>query len=54
MRVSVVVPSKGCVYLNYLLYSLKNQIIKPYEIIIITKNCNYIKVEKLCKKLHAM
>ncbi|MEM3104160.1 MAG: glycosyltransferase family A protein [Candidatus Bathyarchaeia archaeon] len=48
MRVSVVVPSKGCEYLKYLLFSLKEQIVRPCEVILVVKDCEVKAVEKLC------
>jgi len=50
MKVSIVVPSKGCKYLSYLLTSLKNQSIKGFEVILIVKDCSIKYVEKLCQK----
>lgn len=50
MRVSVLVPSKGCKYLAYLLRGLREQYVKPYEIIIVLKECNVRAVEDLCGK----
>lgn len=48
MKVSVVVPSKGCKYLNYLLLSLRNQTVRPHEVILVVKGCNVKSVEKAC------
>ena len=50
MRVSVLVPSKGCKYLAYLLWGLREQYVKPYEIIIVLKECDVRAVEDLCRK----
>jgi len=49
MRASVVVPSKNCDYLTYLLQGLRHQSIKPYEIVIVIKNCNTKLVENICR-----
>ena len=48
MRISVIVPSKGCRYLKYLLWSLSHQTVKPYEIILVIKECDIKTVEDLC------
>jgi glycosyltransferase involved in cell wall biosynthesis len=50
MKVSIVVPSKGCRYLNYLLTSLKDQSVRSFEIILIVKDCLPKFVENLCQK----
>lgn len=49
MRVSVVVPSKGCEYLRYLLFSLREQIVKPNEVVLVVKDCDVRTVENMCK-----
>ena len=49
MRVSVVVPSKGCEYLKYLLKGLREQIVKPYEVVLVLKECSVKAVEGLCR-----
>ena len=51
MKVSVIVPSKGCKYLGYLVRGLGDQSIKPSELILIIKNCDRNYVEKLCSDL---
>ncbi|NAZ11870.1 MAG: glycosyltransferase [Desulfurococcales archaeon] len=48
MKVSIVIPSKGCVYLKYLLSGLRNQSYKSFEVIIILKDCDLRLVEDLC------
>jgi len=48
LRVSIVVPSKGCKYLEYLLKGLQEQNTKPYEVIIVIKECNAKVAESLC------
>jgi len=48
MRVSIIVPSKECWYLKYLLRSLRYQTIDPHEIILVTKGCNAKAVKDLC------
>lgn len=50
VSVSVVVPSKGCVYLNYLIRSLSWQVIKPNEIVLVLKNCNESYVKQITNK----
>jgi hypothetical protein len=39
-----VVPSKGCKYLSYLLTGLRDQSVKPNEVVLIIKNKNKINV----------
>jgi len=51
MKVSVIVPSKGCKYLSYLIRGLGDQSIKPSELILVIKNCDRNYVEKLCGDL---
>jgi len=51
MKVSIIVPSKGCKYLKYLLRGLRGQSIKPYEVILVIKECDTRAVEDLCRKL---
>jgi len=51
MKVSVIVPSKGCKYLGYLVRGLGDQSIKPSELILVIKNCDRNYVEKLCGDL---
>jgi len=50
MKTSVIIPSKGCVYLKYLLRGLRNQIVKPYELVLVLKSCNTKYIEHLCKE----
>jgi glycosyltransferase involved in cell wall biosynthesis len=51
-RISIVVPSKGCQLLKYLLNSLSKQTLKHLiEVIIVTKDCKTENVEHLCSKL---
>jgi len=52
MKVSTIVPSRGCKYLKYLLQGLRGQSIKPYEVILIVKECNVRAVENLCRELN--
>ena len=49
LRASVVVPSKGCEYLKHLLWGLREQVVKPYEIVLVLKDCNVRAVEDLCR-----
>jgi len=48
LRASIVVPSRGCKYLEYLLKGLRGQSVKPYEVVIVIKECNAKAVESLC------
>jgi len=40
MKVSIVVPSKGCKYLGYLLTGLRDQNVKPNEVVLVVKECD--------------
>jgi len=51
MRVSVIIPSKGCQYLEHTLRSLRGQTMKPYEVILVLKDCNIRRVEGLAEGL---
>jgi glycosyltransferase involved in cell wall biosynthesis len=51
MKVSFIVPSKGCRYLKYLLHGLRGQSTRPYEVIIVVKECDVRAVENLCREL---
>jgi len=48
--VSIVVPSKGCKYLGYLLTGLRDQNVKPNEVILVVKECDLRRVENLCSR----
>jgi hypothetical protein len=50
MKVSVIVPSRGCSYLNYALSALRGQTINFHETILVVKRCNLKEVEDLCRK----
>jgi len=50
MKVSIVVPSKGCKYLGYLLTSLRDQSMKPNEVVLVVKECDLRHVEDLCNR----
>lgn len=50
MRVSIVVPTISCSYLEHLLSSLSKQTMKPWEVIIPIKGSNSRYVEELCAK----
>jgi len=50
MRVSVIVPSKEWQYLKYLLRNLRYQTVKPYEIVLVIKECNIKAIEELCRE----
>jgi len=52
MRASIVIPSKGCQYLGYTLKSLKAQVIKPYEVILILKECKIKHIEAITQGLN--
>lgn len=49
MKVSVVIPSSGCKYLMYPLFSLREQTVRPYEVILVVKGCPIELVERLCR-----
>ena len=49
MRISVIVPSKGCTYLRYLFLGLREQSIRPSEVVLVLKECNVRHVEELCR-----
>ncbi|MCS7123548.1 MAG: glycosyltransferase, partial [Candidatus Aenigmarchaeota archaeon] len=51
-KVSIIIPSKGCQFLEYTLKSLANQNHKPDEIVLILKNCELQKIEKICDELN--
>jgi len=53
MKVSIVIPSKGCQYLSYILKSLKGQVIKPYEVILVLKDCEIKRVEAITQGLNS-
>jgi len=50
MKVSIVVPSKGCKYLGYLLTDLRDQSVKPNEVVLVVKGCDLRHVEDLCNR----
>jgi glycosyltransferase involved in cell wall biosynthesis len=50
MRISIVVPSKGCEYIRYLFTGLRNQTINSFEAILVIKDCILKTVEKLCQE----
>jgi len=50
MKISLVVPSNRCVYLEYLLSGLREQTIKSFEIILVIKNCNFKAIDNLCRE----
>ncbi|MEM1637586.1 MAG: glycosyltransferase family 2 protein [Pyrobaculum sp.] len=47
MRVSIVVPSKGCFYLDYLMKTLRDQVVKPHEVILVLKGCSPKEIDKI-------
>jgi glycosyltransferase involved in cell wall biosynthesis len=49
-RASVVVPSKGCKCLKHLLRGLRDQSVRPYEVILVVKECDIKVVESLYKR----
>jgi hypothetical protein len=40
MNVSIALPSKGCKYLGYLLTGLRDQSVKPNEVVLVVKKQN--------------
>jgi glycosyltransferase involved in cell wall biosynthesis len=50
MKVSVIVPSKKCKYLRYILASLRTQTIESFEIIIVVKDCDLKVIGELCRE----
>ena len=50
MKVSIIVPSKGCNYINYTLSALRSQTINFHETILVVKGCDIKEVEDLCHK----
>ena len=48
--ISVIIPSRGCKYLKYSLWSLREQTTKPSEVILVLKDCDVRYVEKLCRQ----
>jgi hypothetical protein len=50
MKVSTVIPSKGCKYLGYMLTCLRNQNVKPNEVVLVIKECGLRHVEGLCSR----
>jgi len=49
MKASIVVPSKGCKYLRYLLRDLRSQSYRSFEVILVLKDCDLRVVESLCQ-----
>jgi glycosyltransferase involved in cell wall biosynthesis len=49
MKASIVIPSKGCLYLRYLLRALRDQSLKSFEVILVLKDCDSKTVEGLCQ-----
>jgi glycosyltransferase involved in cell wall biosynthesis len=49
MRVSIIIPSKGCEYIKYLFTGLRGQTINSFEVILVVKDCMFKAVEKLCQ-----
>jgi len=49
MKASIVVSSKGCEYLRYLLGGLRSQSYRSFEVILILKDCDLRVVESLCQ-----
>jgi len=54
MRVSVIIPSKGCQCLGYVVRSLRSQTVKPYEVVLVLKDCDMRRVEELAEGLNAV
>jgi len=51
MKVTVIVPSKGCNYINYALSALRSQTRNFHETNLIAKGCDIKGVKNLCHKL---
>jgi len=49
MKASIVVPSKGCKYIRYLLRGLRSQSCRSFEVILVLKDCDPRVVEILCQ-----
>ena len=49
MKASIVIPSKGCLYLRYLLRALRDQSFKSFEVILVLKDCDSKSIEGLCQ-----
>jgi len=50
VKTPIVVPSKGCKYLNHLLTGLRNQNVKTNEVVLVVKECDLRHVENLCNR----
>jgi hypothetical protein len=50
MKVSVIIPSKGCTYIKHPFLALKGQTLKSHETILVVKGCDIKEVEILCRK----
>jgi glycosyltransferase involved in cell wall biosynthesis len=50
MRISIVIPSKGCKYIKHLFTGLRGQTINSFEVILVIKDCILKAVEKLCQE----
>jgi glycosyltransferase involved in cell wall biosynthesis len=50
MRISIVIPSKGCKYIKHLFTGLRDQTINSFEVILVIKDCILKAVEKLCQE----
>jgi glycosyltransferase involved in cell wall biosynthesis len=50
MKVSIVIPSKGCEYVKYLFTGLRNQTINSFEVILVVKDCMLKAMENLCQE----
>ena len=49
MKTSIVVPSKGCTYLRYLLRGLRSQSYRSFEVILVPKDCDLRVAESMCQ-----
>jgi glycosyltransferase involved in cell wall biosynthesis len=49
MKTSIIVPSKGYIYLRYLLGGLRDQSYRSFEVILVLKDCDLRIVESLCQ-----
>lgn len=51
-KISLIIPSKGCKFLEYALRSLANQSLKPTEVILVLKDCEIKIIERLCSEFN--
>jgi len=51
VKTSVVIPSKGCKYLVYSLRGLRDQVVKPSEVILVVKDCRVEFIENYVESI---